>query len=217
MIPFENIKDYNQHKILRYSFDRFLNEGFAKISIETICKDLRISKKTFYKYFNSKEDLINQMIILLSSHVEENLFKITNSEKNSINKMIDIILLIINVIPKFSDKWLYDIKNVYPLIWNKIDNIRSINIKKKLSVIIKQGKAENLIKDYPDEIIITLILEAIRKIVNPEFILQNNLSFIQAAYYIYDLILSGILTNKGNKIYSKYKKANYEKILSFNF
>lgn len=36
--------------------------GIKRISVEEICKEARVSKMTFYKYFRSKEDLVLQIL-----------------------------------------------------------------------------------------------------------------------------------------------------------
>ena len=48
----------DRKKILEHSRRKFHAEGFYKISMDEIAGDLRISKKTIYKHFPSKEELL---------------------------------------------------------------------------------------------------------------------------------------------------------------
>jgi len=41
---------------------RFMELGISKVTLDEIASDLRMSKKTMYKYFPSKEDLLKNII-----------------------------------------------------------------------------------------------------------------------------------------------------------
>ena len=51
-----------ENKILKKSSDLFFKHGFRSVSIDDICSELRISKKTFYKYFSQKDLLIERIL-----------------------------------------------------------------------------------------------------------------------------------------------------------
>ena len=46
--------EQERERILNYSINKFHAEGFYKTSMDEIARDLQISKKTIYKYFQSK-------------------------------------------------------------------------------------------------------------------------------------------------------------------
>jgi len=48
--------------ILNTSAALFKKRGLRSVSIDDVCKELRISKKTFYNYFKQKEELIEQVL-----------------------------------------------------------------------------------------------------------------------------------------------------------
>jgi hypothetical protein len=47
------------------------------------------------------------------------------------------------------------------------------------------------------------LVSSIRAIVNPEFILNNNFSIGDAASYVFKIVIGGIVTEKGRKIFNK--------------
>jgi AcrR family transcriptional regulator len=49
-------------EILKLAFDRFYDGGFHATGIDTVMADSGISKRTLYKYFPSKEDLIEAVL-----------------------------------------------------------------------------------------------------------------------------------------------------------
>lgn len=57
----------------------FKKNGFDQVPLTAICKAANISKNTFYYYFDSKEDLLNDML-KKGSLSEEDIQKISNLE-----------------------------------------------------------------------------------------------------------------------------------------
>jgi AcrR family transcriptional regulator len=49
-------------EILKLAFDRFYDGGFHATGIDTVMAESGISKRTLYKYFDSKEDLIEGVL-----------------------------------------------------------------------------------------------------------------------------------------------------------
>jgi AcrR family transcriptional regulator len=61
-------------EIVKYAFDRFYEGGFHATAFEVALAGSGISKRTIYKYFPSKEDLIAAVLQLYSDTVLDNLF-----------------------------------------------------------------------------------------------------------------------------------------------
>jgi AcrR family transcriptional regulator len=61
-------------EIVKYAFDRFYESGFHATGMEAALAGSGISKRTIYKYFASKEDLIEAVLRLYSEAVVHKLF-----------------------------------------------------------------------------------------------------------------------------------------------
>jgi len=96
--------------ILQKSLDLFIEFGIRNVSIDTICNELRISKKTFYSYFKQKEDLVDAILTYEEKiNIEE--MKKRFDDKNAIESLISVLKEIkknIDCQPKLM--WM-DIKN----------------------------------------------------------------------------------------------------------
>ena len=55
------MNDQREH-IIKTAGDMFFRLGIRSVSIDDICHELGMSKKTFYVYFSSKDELIEQML-----------------------------------------------------------------------------------------------------------------------------------------------------------
>src|ERR1700756_3011012 len=61
-------------EIVKYAFDRFYEGGFHATGMEAALAGSGISKRTIYKYFSSKEDLIEAVLRLYSQVIVHELF-----------------------------------------------------------------------------------------------------------------------------------------------
>src|SRR6201991_1312542 len=61
-------------EIVKYAFDRFYEGGFHATGMEAALAGSGISKRTIYKYFSSKEDLIEAVLRLYSEVIVHELF-----------------------------------------------------------------------------------------------------------------------------------------------
>ena len=102
--------------ILLVSSNLFLKYGIRSISMDDICKEMGISKKTLYQYIDNKADLIKK---ILEQKRKESSNLIQSRCKNDLNA-IDILLEISKVVNKFFSEakptTLYDMQKYYPEI-----------------------------------------------------------------------------------------------------
>lgn len=96
-----------------------------------------------------------------------------------------------------------DMRRHFPKLWNEMDNFRTEMMFGNITKVIDQGKEEGLFINYPTPIIINMVVASLRSVVNPDFILNNNVSLIEAASIALKILIGGITTEKGKKIFNK--------------
>jgi len=64
-----------QDRILDLAKKRFKRFGYQKTTIDEICREGRISKKTVYRVFRDKQDLFEQLLLRESTVVREEIFR----------------------------------------------------------------------------------------------------------------------------------------------
>jgi AcrR family transcriptional regulator len=195
-----------REKILGFVEEFYLREGFYKTSMDTLAAELRISKKTIYKYFPSKEILVSEVINNLMQRIQKLITEIVNGDSDAISKAKLLHEVLGKNLARFSDKWLNDLRVHTPLLWVKVDEFRTRRLFQILSIIFDQGKEEGLITDKPNEILITLFTASLRAIVNPDFLYFNKFSYNEAVDITFDILFNGCLTKEGAKTYRRKLK-----------
>lgn len=194
-------------KILHFAENKFISEGFYKISMDEIAAELRISKKTIYKYFPSKNILVSSASDDLFQRMNSEIQLIIDTSENVVNKFSRILSLYMSKLMNVSDKWYRDLKLHTPELSEKIEKMRSEKIYSLLNKLLKQGKKEKLIEDYPNELIIAAFVSTVKTVVNPEFISNNKYSLKRTLLFTFEMLLNGILTTQGRELYIQTKKS----------
>lgn len=183
-----------KEKILDAAANLIEQYGLRKFTVNEIASTLKISKKTIYKYFNSKEEIIQEYFeILIASD--------KNSVLNSINSNEDFLKKIYSVIHsnhqyRLPLELLNEARLFYPDEWNKIEEFKDfkLNVIKKL---LKDGLADGIIKADTHSGILSKMLEQISDMfIDCDFLIENKLKASEAIDEALKIILNGILVDK---------------------
>ena len=197
----ENNSEMN--KILNYASDKFMREGFYKSSMDSLAAELQVSKKTIYKYFSSKDELVEAIASGFMRNTSEKIESVIMLKDDSLSKALRLFEILRMATTKLSDSWVKDIRIHQPGLWKKIDEFRTKRAYSALSNIIHQGQAEGMIIDKPAELIIHLFVSSLRSIVNPDFLYYQKMNYKDAIQHTFEILFNGILTPSGKKVFKK--------------
>lgn len=193
----------DQMKIYDAIKTRFLKEGFYKTSMDELAADLRISKKTIYKHFSSKEEIINLIVVDIQKEVKGKIKLVKNNPEDAVQKALMLTGLLSSFLLTLSEKWIKDLRIHYPDKWKEIEKFRDENLLNTLAGIIGQGKKEELFEDLPAEIILPMFIGSISSVIDKHFLIHSSYSFRDAVTITFRILFKGILTTKGLKKFNK--------------
>ena len=135
----------------------FFTQGYEQTSVDSIIKEIGLSKGSFYYYFKSKEDLLDELTKDLIMHILEEVKRLVAREDldaiTKLNKTFAVIgsIKLENIaLIKTLQKAFYDDKNFY-FRYKVYQNSTDI-LSPEFAKIIRQGLKENVFKTpYPDE------------------------------------------------------------------
>ncbi|HTX18976.1 MAG TPA: TetR/AcrR family transcriptional regulator [Bacteroidota bacterium] len=187
-------------RIIAYAREHFLHQGFSKVTLDEIAADLGMSKKTLYKYFENKEDL-------LRAGIEENLLQvsrafdeITGSEGTFAEKLARVMMLIGKQMSRLSRNATIDMQKFTPDLWKQIESFRREQIFMKIGRMIAQGRDENIFRPNVNESLLSLMfINSVQGILNPEVLSQNSFSAEEAFRFIFQTLFEGVLTDAARK------------------
>lgn len=194
-----------KEKILFGAQKIFLADGFYKTPMDDIAAYLKISKKTIYKHFSSKEEIVRESLMHFLSEKHKNINAIVKSDNNAVEKLFNMFSFISNMLISISEQFVIDIRDFMPDLWKEVDKIRAKILFENLKIIIEQGQVEEVIIETQSEILISAFTASIRGVINPDVLINNHMSPKKAAESVIEILLNGILTPKGRRIFVKLK------------
>ena len=112
-------------KILREAETLFMKYGFKSITMDDMSRELGISKKTLYQYFEDKNDLVNQTV---KQHLEDQMDECKTLEE----RKNDPITFMLNITDSVSSKRrqinpgvLFDLKKYFKPAWDKLHDFKT--------------------------------------------------------------------------------------------
>lgn len=181
----------------------FFSKGFQKISMDELAVTLKISKKTFYKFFPSKEQIIRECAFTFMQKNIDALQIIVSADENPIIKFLKLLNHLGSNIATINKVWLKDVRTTMPSLWSEIDEFRKVRLEASMEILYRQGLDHGLFKDYPEHFVIRLFSVSIRGIMHPDFILSTSYEPKTALMDTINLLLTGILTEKGLVVYKE--------------
>ncbi|MEM8893204.1 MAG: TetR/AcrR family transcriptional regulator [Bacteroidota bacterium] len=126
---FEEIRDQSREKIMAAALQLFGTNGYEATSISQIAKEAGYSKGLLYNYYESKEDLLRQLIDSLREGEQELMAKIVNDDPG---------IMLENII-RFTFKELRDNLDLWKLITSLAIQVERFSFIHDLAVGKLQG------------------------------------------------------------------------------
>ncbi|MBE2228525.1 MAG: TetR/AcrR family transcriptional regulator [Ignavibacteria bacterium] len=195
-----------KEKILYFTHAKFITEGFYKTTMDEIARDLQMSKKTIYKHFDSKEELLENVCSMRMNLMEEFLDEVVESDEDAITKFLKIIHKQKSMSMNCSPTWFRDLEVHAPHLSWEFAKVRQDKVTKIMSKLLEQGKKEKVVEHVPVDIIITALNGAIEAVTHADFVLNSKYSFHEAMRITAEIFFNGFLTELGKEKFSNTKK-----------
>jgi len=196
-----------RERVLEHAREEFLSRGFSKVTLDEIASDLGISKKTLYKFYPSKEELLRASLHAAMRSAGWELERISSSDSPFADKLAEAMATMGKYISRFRKEGLADIQRNAPSIWKELDKFREEHIVSKLVAMIVQARNENIFRpEIHEQLLIRMLVSSIQNIINPQVVTQYSFSAQEAAQSILRVLFEGALTDAARKEFHVFEK-----------
>lgn len=187
--------------ILAAAEDMFMQHGYSKVTMEEIASGIGISKKTLYKFFPNKKELLRELMTQRQCEFMDHIEDIWKRED------IDFVGKFRNTLDFVGERSsrmnkLQDVQRIAPEIWAEIHDFKKGKIFEKVRKLFEAGFETGIFRsDIDRDIVILVYTNAVESIVNPESLSELPCTAGQAFEAISKIIFEGILTEQGRSKY----------------
>lgn len=195
-----------KEKILSSAQELFFKRGIRAVTIDDIARHIKISKRTIYKYFENKDEIV---FTLVKNHLhlhQKEIEKIMANNHNIIEATLAIVKHSSDMMNQITPVVFSDLKTFYPKVWKYFENFKKDFIIQTITKGLKKGQKQGLIrKDINVKLIAYLRLLQINLIFEADMLQEFNITLAELQNQLTKHFLYGIATSKGIKILKKYE------------
>lgn len=187
-------------KILTGATELFMQIGIKSISMDDLARELGISKKTIYKHFADKKDLVANVLKTEIERDKAACDACCNTGENAVQKMINISRNVSRQHKDINPAVIYDLQKYYASEWNIMDKYRTDYVHSIIVQNVLEGQAEGYYRDDLNAITVasmysTLIQGMMQQLVSKDNTFKFKVLHLQMVSYH----LHGICTEAGRE------------------
>jgi TetR/AcrR family transcriptional regulator, cholesterol catabolism regulator len=184
--------------ILKRCEPLFLRYGIKSVTMDDIARELGISKKTLYQHFDTKNKIIEQMVV---EHFEAEhiiMATILNAATDAVDEILSIAQHVALELAQLTSTFIYDLQKYHRETWLLLEQMSNQHIYGIIKKNIERGIQEGLYRaDIDADIISKLYVTKSLSILDNDLFPSNRYSktVLYKQFIIYHL--HGILAPKG--------------------
>src|ERR1022692_1172351 len=185
----------------------FFRFGIRRITMDEIANHLGISKKTIYRSFKDKEELVLYLFKSKLKDDKRDFTCIQQDSKNIVDEVFCIMSRMSELFSKINPVIFYDLQKYHPKIWQLFKDFKGEFILGIVEKMITKGIKDKLVRsDVNPKVFARLRMEEIEMGFNPDVFPIDKFKLIEVQLALAEHFLYGICTLKAYKMIESYKK-----------
>lgn len=140
--------------LLERSSAVFMKYGLKSVTMDDLCREIGVSKKTIYKYFEDKNDLILSIMNFKVEMDKQLCHLCMSSASNAVDELVSISKFVIEQFANINPSVFFDLPKHYPEAWKIMQDHKWNFVLNNIRDNIIRGKEQDLYRDNLDPEII---------------------------------------------------------------
>ena len=190
--------------VINLALQKIFGNGISGFTIEKLAAELRISKKTIYKYFRSKEEFVEAVLMDNFEQMNSAITSIPDDPDDPLGTALSILKKIFEMTSKMSSRGIYESKIYYPQYWQRIELFRENVIQRMYGLFQKAQKQGVLRQDINIEFSINILMKTVQEVFQPEYLIHSPYSISMVISMFIDMVMNGLLEKRHEIDFQKY-------------
>jgi AcrR family transcriptional regulator len=198
-------------RILHAAVELFMRNGIRSVSMDDIAAQLGMSKKTLYKWFDNKDQIV---LAVMQQHLvqeQADCEKCFASGSNALEEMFNLMQWHKQMLSTVHPSIFYDLQKFYPQAWALFEQHKNTFILQKIIDNMRRGMAEGVYRpDLDVDVLARLRLAEIELIFNPTLFPPRQFDLQRLHTVTVEHFLMGVASLKGHKMINDYRHVTEE-------
>jgi TetR/AcrR family transcriptional regulator, cholesterol catabolism regulator len=193
-------------RIVIESVNLFKTYGIRSVSMDDIARELGMSKKTLYEFFDNKADLLSTALDTVLKEFTAWYATLKELNLNAIDELLQISIRVNEEYAKFSPSNIYDLKKYYPqVIKEHISSEKQVTY----TVVVEnleKGIAESIYRSELDiNLVAELYVQKIAALHSGDFCVDPTITFEKVFEIMFENHIRGIVNQDGLEYFEQRK------------
>lgn len=198
-------------RILVAALALFTRNGIKSVSMDDIATHLGISKKTLYKWYENKDQIVSAVIANHLNGVQGECEGIVGNARNAVDEMVLMMDWAKRQFSNVNPAAVHDLRKYYPAAWALFHTHKSKYILSQIQDNLRRGVQEGLYRaDLDVEVLSRLHLAHIDILFDPEIYPLSEFDQSRVQFACNEHFLLGMVTLKGHKLVNEYRHVTEE-------
>lgn len=193
-------------RILEAARKYFFEFGFSKTTMEEFAQTMGMSKKTIYKFFPGKEDIIREITREKLSGIHHQCIRWqTDKSIDFMERVRSITRYLSSEMRSLKPQFYIDLQRTMPELWKEVDDFRTKRVFEDFTAMIVEGVEIGVFrKDINIDVLVLMYANAMQSIIHPETLAKLPLNASQAYDAIVEIIFGGVFTPQAKEKYATH-------------
>ena len=198
-------------RILQHAQTLFLRNGIKSVSMDDIAADMAMSKKTLYKWFENKDQIVQAG---MSKHLDGTQCECTNMIKTATSAIDELFRMMEWTKQQFSNvhpSIFYDLQKFHPGTWQLWLAHKNEFILAQIIQNLRRGIAEGLFRaDLDVDVMARLRLSQIELLFDSDVFPPRQFGNERVSQALLEHFMLGVATLKGHRLINQYRHVTEE-------
>ena len=193
-------------RILNHTQALFMRNGIKSVSMDDIAADLAMSKKTLYKWFENKDQIVQAAMSRHLGSTQSECTAMIQSATSAIDELFQMLAWIKQEFGNVHPSIFYDLRKFHPGTWQLWQAHKNEFILSQIEANLRRGIEEGLFRaDLDVDVLARLRLAQIELQFDPELYPPRVFANERVSVALLEHFMLGVATLKGHKLINQYR------------
>ncbi len=198
-------------RILNHAQRLFMRNGIKSVSMDDIAADMGMSKKTLYKWFENKDQIVLGTMTRHLNTAEGQCSMVAGNAANAVEEMLNVSQWADEQFSGIHPSIFHDLKKYHPAAWDLFGAHKNTFILEQIIKNLRRGMAEGLFRpDLDVEVLARLSLAQIELAFDPVLYPPAQFAPVRVNRVFDEHFLLGVATLKGHKLINEFRHITEE-------
>ena len=183
-----------EEKIINQTIQLFQAKGL-KFTLDELASELRISKKTIYQYFPSKEAILNEVVEYGFRRIQAKKTAILTSELTTVERLKRVLIAMPNEYEQIDFSSLKGLEKIYPQVAKNLQAHFESDWE-PIFALIEQGIDEEVIRPVKLVVLKMTLTAAFNYFLSTNDLESSGLTYREALQELVEVVMHGLVTNE---------------------